>query len=135
MELRGEAALMTTELVVIIACAIAPLPVPAQVPLLIMAMISFAIRRRSFAERFESDRFRWAVGAITGAVALILAVLVVAPLVEAQTGGLIGWTRHGVVRGKPEVFLSVAVIVAALVAATELVMRAWILERIRELVV
>jgi hypothetical protein len=134
MDIRGQAALLTAEVVAIIACAVLPLPVPAQVPLLVMALISFAVRGKMWSDRFESDRLRWAVGAVVGVIALALAWLVVGPVLESRTGGMVGWTRHGMVRGKPDAFLTIAILVAASAIGTELLMRAWILDRIRELV-
>jgi membrane protease YdiL (CAAX protease family) len=131
MDLRGQAALLTAELVVLVVVAALPLPIPAQVPLLAMALISYGIRRQVWADRFASDGFRWAVGAATGAIALGLA-LAVAPVLETRTGGLVVWSNHGMVRGKLEMFVSFALIVAALAVATELVMRGWIFERLRE---
>jgi len=132
MDLRAQAALMTAELVVLVAVAALPIPIPAQAPLLVMALISYGIRRKLWTDRFASDGFRWAVGAATGAVALGVA-FAVAPALEARTGGLVAWSNHGMVRGKLEVFVSIALIVAALAAATELVMRGWIFERLHEL--
>lgn len=132
MEIRGQAALLTAEVTVILACAILSLPVPAQVPLLVMALISFGVRGQQWSDRFESDGFRWAIGAAMGAAALALAFFVVGPALEGGTGGMVGWTRHGMVRGKADAFLMIAIMVGATAIGTELLMRAWILERIRE---
>jgi len=132
MDVRGEAALLTAEVVALVICAILPLPVPAQVPLLVIAMISFGIRGKRWSDRFESDGFRWLVGLCTGAAALALAYFVFAPVLADRTGGMIGWSRHGIVRGKPDALLTFVLVVAATSAGTELILRGWILERVRE---
>jgi membrane protease YdiL (CAAX protease family) len=132
MDLRGQAALLTAEVVVLAAAIAVATPFPAQAPLLLMALISYGIRRKTWTERLASDGFRWAVGAATGAVALGIA-FAVAPVLEARTGGLVAWSNHGMVRGKLEMFASMALIVGALAAATELIMRGWILDRLLEL--
>lgn len=131
MDLRRQAALLTAELVVVIACAVVALPIPAQLPLLAMALISYKVRNEPWAPRFASSRVVWAVAATMGAIALGLA-LVVTPALEARTGGLVSWTREAVVRGNPQMLTAAVMIVAALTIATEVVMRGWILERIRE---
>jgi membrane protease YdiL (CAAX protease family) len=131
MELHRQAALLTAELVVVIACAALALPIPAQLPLLAMALISYKVRSLPWAPRFASAGVVWAVAAAMGVVALGLA-LVVTPALEARTGGLVAWTREAVVRGNPQMLVAAAVIISALTAATEVVMRGWILERIRE---
>jgi hypothetical protein len=133
MDLGAQAALLTAELVVLVACAVIALPVPAQLPLLLIALISYTIRRKPWSERWVGGQSRALVGATMGAVALAIAVAI-GPVLEAQTGGLVGWTRHGIVRGKVDAFVTFAMIVAALAVATEIIMRGWILERIRELV-
>jgi hypothetical protein len=132
MDLHRQAALLTAELVVVIACAVVAIPIPAQVPLLAMALISYGIRHQSWSERWESTGLLWAVGAAVGAIALALGLVVFTPLLESRTGGLVAWTRDAIVRGNLQMLTTVTLIVAALTVATEVVMRGWILERIRE---
>lgn len=134
MDLHRQAALLTAELVVVIACAIVPLPIPAQLPLLAMALISYGVRHQTWTERWESTGLVWAVGAAVGATALGLGLVVFTPMLQSGTGGLVSWTRDAVVRGNLQMLTTVGLIVAALAVATEVVMRGWILERIRELV-
>lgn len=128
MDLRGQAALLTGEIVAVVAVALVALPIPAQVPLVVVAMISYAARGLRWESRFDSDRFRLGLGAATGAAALILALAVIGPALEAR-GGMITWSHHAAVRGKPEVLVSYLLIVTALAVATELILRGWILER------
>ena len=132
MTLRGEAALLTTELVVVLACAIAPLPVPAQLPLLVMAMISLGLRGQTWAERVRFGRDPLVVGAATGVAALVLA-LAITPWIERGAGSLVQWSSVAAVRGKPEMFLVFALITTVMGLAAEMVLRGWVLERVRTL--
>jgi membrane protease YdiL (CAAX protease family) len=130
-DLGRDAAVLTAEVVAVLVCAMVTLPVPAQIPLLVVAMISMAVRGKRWEDRFGADGFRFLLGAVTGAAALILSLVVVGPLVEAR-GAMLGWSHHALVRGKPDALVMYVIIVAATSIATELVLRGWILERVRD---
>lgn len=133
MELRGDAALLTAEIVAVIACAVLPLPVPAQLPLGVVAVVSYALRRERWENRFGFDGFRLGLGIGTGACALVLALVAISPLLTAR-GAMVAWAEHAMVRGKPDAVVMVVIVVAATAVATELVFRGFILERVRPLV-
>jgi hypothetical protein len=46
---------------------------------------------------------------------------------------MVMWTQWGVVRGNVAAAIPVAIVVAALVVATEMILRGWIVERVLEL--
>jgi hypothetical protein len=134
MELRGQAALLTAEVVAVIACAIAPLPGPAiLIALFAVASISLYVRKQTWVQRCGLDGLRAGIGVAVGATALVLAVVVVGPLLEARTGGMVSWNQYAVVRGRLEALLPYAIIVGAMAIAHEAILRGWVLERAREL--
>jgi hypothetical protein len=132
-DLRRRALWITVEALAIAATAIIPLPVPAQIPLLSVASISLWVRGGSWSPRFATNRLRVVVGIAVGAAALALAFGVIGPALEAGAGAMIVWTQWGVVRGNVAAAIPVAIVVAALVVATEMILRGWIVERVLEL--
>jgi len=106
------------EVAAVIAAACVPLPVPAVLPLLLVAAVSLSARGKSL----RWGTFGAGVGALAGATALIVAELV--------TGG---WSEAPIVRGSAGQAIAVGVLAACVAAAYEMVLRGWIVERVREL--
>ena len=129
-ELRN---LVPVEVAVVVAAAIAPLPVPAVVPLLIAASLSLWLRGRSWAAVVKGPSLYAAIGAAVGALALVLALLVSTPLVEAITDYAVQWSMYPIVRGSSAQAIMVAIVVGISALAAELVLRGWLVERVLEL--
>lgn len=125
--------LLPVELVALLGCAVAPLvwelPLPVVVPLIAVASLSLAVRRATLAgEPTAASAEMFAIGAGAGLVALALAVLVATPLLSGG-GVAVQWTMFPTVRGSAGQLFTVAVLVAALAVAQEVIFRRWIIER------
>jgi hypothetical protein len=119
------------EVAAFLAVALAPLPVPRVVPLLVVASVSYMVRGGSFPLR--GPGLYAAIGAAAGLAALALALIAGAPVVETLTAQPVEWSVNPVVRGSGQTFLIVAVVVGVSALAAELVLRGWVVERILEL--
>jgi hypothetical protein len=130
---EGKRHLVPFEVGAVLAAAIvAPwLPVPVALPLLVVASLARWLCGRSFGEHVRSEYA--AIGIAAGVAALALALVAGAPLVEAFTGGAVVWSDYPIVRGNANALIAVLVIATATAIATELVLRAWIVERVLEL--
>jgi len=106
------------EVAAVIAAAAVPLPVPAVLPLLLVAAVSLSLRGRSLVY----GTYGAGIGALAGLVALVAAELV--------TGG---WSDYPMVAGSVAQTIAVGVLVGCTAAASEMVLRGWIVERVREL--
>ena len=115
---------------VLVACVV-PLPVPAVVPLVVVASLSLWLRGRSWAEVSKARRCL-PRSARQPVLALVLAILFGTPAIETITDYAVQWSMQPVVRGNVATFAIVAVVVAASAAASEL-LRGWIVERALEL--
>src|SRR5262249_34027349 len=73
-----------------------------------------------------------ALGVACGAVALIVAIAISAPLGEL-TGRAVEWSQYAIVRGSPGGFVAVAVIVAAQAIAIEMALRGWLVVRVLDI--
>lgn len=131
---RARSWLLVLEAAAIGAAVLLPLPVPAVVPLLVVATLSVWARAGSWADAVGAEPSTWWGGAAVGAVALVLALLVMGPVVAEAAGGVIQWSAFPVARGHLGGALTVALLVLAGAAAAELVLRGWIAERVAELV-
>ncbi|MEZ4361471.1 MAG: hypothetical protein R3B48_14890 [Kofleriaceae bacterium] len=126
--------LLPTELVVLAACASAPLwwplTVPIVLPLLIMASVSMAARRVSMSSSPAPGGVEatW-IGAGCGALALIASVLLATPFLQYGLGLAVQWSAFPELRGSAAQAFAVAVLITALTAAQELVFRRWVIER------
>jgi hypothetical protein len=129
-ELRS---LVPFEVAVVLAAAIVALPVPAVVPLLIVASVSMWWRGRSWAEVIKGPALYAAIGTLAGAAALVLAVFVSTPVLEAISDHAVQWSMYPVVRGSGGTAIMIAIIVAVSAVASELVLRGWLVERVLEL--
>jgi hypothetical protein len=118
---------------VAIAWTIASPGLPAAVPLVIAASASRYLRGGSWSELMRGGNDQLLVGAVAGGAALVVAVLVATPAVEAIADRSVEWSAFPVVRGSAVRAGTVAVLVAALSVASELAMRGWIVERVAEL--
>jgi hypothetical protein len=125
--------LVPFEVAAVIAAAIVPLPVPAVLPLIVVASVSLWLRGRSFAAVTKGPALHAIVGTLAGLAALVLAVVIGTPLVERLTGGAVQWSMYPVVRGSGAQFVMVAILIAASAIAAELVLRGWIVDRVLEL--
>jgi membrane protease YdiL (CAAX protease family) len=131
-ELRN---LVPFEIAAVLALAIAPLPdvVPVALPLLVIATVSRWVRRRSFGQLMRADGWTVANSATAGLVALAIAVIAGAPFVELMSGRAVEWSAFPIVRGSASQLVLVALMVIAMVIASELALRGWIVERMLEL--
>ena len=125
--------LVPFEVAFVIAAAVVPLPIPAAVPLLVVASISLWLRGRGFGEVVKGPALYAAIGAVAGAVALGLALLVSTPLVEALTDTAVEWSMYPIVRGSASQAIMVAIVVGVSALAAELVVHGWLVERALEL--
>jgi hypothetical protein len=122
--------LVPFEVAFVLAAALLPLPVPAVLPLLVVASMSLWLRGTSFAAMTKGPALYALVGAAAGLVGLVLAIAIGTPLVERLTGGAVQWSMYPIVRGSAGPFVSIAVLVGASAVAAELVLRGWIVERV-----
>jgi hypothetical protein len=131
-ELRG---LAYVEAAAIIAIAVVPWPelVPVALPLVIAATVARYVRRRGWAEVARIHSAQLVVGVIAGLVALTLALIGGAPVVEAIGQRAIEWSAFPIVRGNASQLLVVSMIVVVTAIAAELALRGWIVERAAEL--
>jgi hypothetical protein len=129
-ELRG---LVPFEVAAVLAAAVVPLPIPSVVPLLVLASISLYVRRTSWADRMRGPALYAAIGAAAGVVALVLAIGLGTPLVEAVSDRAVNWSMYPVVRGSGTTAVTVAIVVGVGALASEVVLRGWIVERVLEL--
>lgn len=125
--------LVPLEAAAVLAAAVLALPVPAAVPLLVIASVSLWLRGRSWADVIVGPASYAAIGAAAGATALALALVVSTPLVEAITDHAVQWSMYPVVRGSLGAALMVGIVVAVSAVAAELVLRGWLVERVLEL--
>lgn len=129
--------LLPVELAALALAALAPLfwelPVPVVVPLIAVASLSLSVRRASLASQpGAGSGEQILIGAGSGLVALALAVLVATPLLGGG-GVAVQWTMFPTVRGSGGQLVTLAVLLAALAVAQEVVFRRWILERAYQL--
>lgn len=129
-ELRS---LVPAEVAVVLAAAIVPLPVPAVVPLLIAASLSLWLRGRSWSGVIKGPAVYAAIGALAGVIALVLALFVSTPVLEAISDAAVQWSMYPVVRGSTGTAIMMAIVVAISAVAAELVLRGWLVERVLEL--
>lgn len=127
--------LVPFEVAAILALAFAPLPemIPISLPLLVLATASKWARGRDWAEVIHGGRLAAGIGAAAGLAALVLALLLGTPLVEALANRAVEWSQWPIVRGNAMQAVIVAVIVVASALAAELALRGWIVERVLEL--
>jgi hypothetical protein len=107
--------------------------IPVMVPLLMAASAARWWCGRSFGAVVRGPASFVAIGAVAGLLALVLAILIGAPIAEALSERVVTWTAYPMVRGNLNAFIAFAVVVSAIAVATELVLRGWILERVLEL--
>lgn len=105
---------------------------PIILPLLVSASIERWVRRHSWREVVKGPWSYAGIGALVGLVALALAIVAGTPVAEALTDRAVQWSQFPVVRGSLIQFAVVAIVVAALAASTELVLRGWLVERVLE---
>jgi hypothetical protein len=132
-------ALVPFEVAAVIAIAIAwPLVgwselVPFSLPLVIAASIARSLRRRTWSEVSGGGTHHVAIGAVVGAVALGLSIILGTPIVERLSNHAVEWSQYGFVRGNATQVAVFAVWVSIAAIAAELALRGWIVERVLEL--
>ncbi len=129
-ELRS---LVPVEVAVVIAAAAVSLPVPAVVPLLVAASLSLWLRGRSWGDVIKGPPLYALVGALAGGLALMLALVVSTPLVEAVGDYAVQWSTWPIARGSVANTAMVMLVVGLSAVAAELVLRGWLVERMLEL--
>lgn len=134
-EPRELRSLVPFEVAAVLALAIVPLPevVPVALPLVVVATASRWARRRDWGQLLVAERWTAPIGAAAGLIALAIAFAVGAPIVEAMSGRAVEWSAFPIVHGSASQLVLVALIVVAMVIATELALRGWIVERVLEL--
>ncbi len=137
MERRG---LVPIEICAVLAAAILaswdpPLlgAMPIMLPLMVVASIARWACGKSFGEVVRGPASYLGIAALAGLGALILALALGTPIAEAMSDRPVVWASFPLVRGNPSALWTFGVIVTALAAASELVLRAWMVERVLEL--
>src|SRR5262245_54348996 len=130
---REMRSLVPVEAAAVLAAAVLALPVPAVVPLLVVASLSLWLRGRSWAEAVKGPALYAAIGSAVGLAALLLALVVATPFVESFTGSAVQWSTYPIVRGSGGQAVLVAIVVGISAVAAELVLRGWLVERVLEL--
>jgi membrane protease YdiL (CAAX protease family) len=103
-------------------------PVTWLAGLVFVASLANWLRKRSWAERMRGPGIYAAIGAGAGAIALVLAIVFVTPLIERMSDQAVQWSMYPIVRGSGTAFITVALIVAVGCLASELVFRAFVVE-------
>ncbi|CAN5318033.1 hypothetical protein BH11MYX1_BH11MYX1_18360 [soil metagenome] len=107
--------------------------IPIMLPLMVTASIARWACGKSFGAVVRGPASYLGIAALTGLGALILALALGTPIAEAMSTRPVVWASFPMVRGNASALWTFAVIVAALAAASELVLRAWVVERVLEL--
>lgn len=121
--------------VLVVACVPLPEAMPAALPLFVAASLARYYRRRSWAELFSRTHARGgdlAIGALAGALALVLALVAGTPVIEAMSHRAVEWSTFPVVRGSSVQLVVVAMVVGLSAVAAELALRGWLVERVLE---
>ena len=137
MERRG---LVPVEITVLLLAAIVaswdPPPlgaIPIMLPLMVAASVARWACGKSFGAVVRGPASYLGIATLAGLGALLLALALGTPIAEAMTSRPVVWASFPMVRGNASALWTVAVIVTALAAASELVLRAWLVERVLEL--
>jgi hypothetical protein len=127
--------LVPFEVICVLAIAAIPFPaaIPLAIPLFVVATVSNWLRGRSWAELVHGGAARAGIGALAGAVALTLAIVIGTPVIAALSERSIEWSQSPIVRGNSGVLLAVGIYTAVTALAVELALRGWIVERVLEL--
>src|SRR5207302_8184556 len=102
---------------------------PEIVPLFVAATASRWARGRSWGEVAGGGGLYYGVGALAGAAALVIALVLGTPLVEAIADRAIEWSTFPIVRGSSTQLFAVMLLVGVAAIATELVLLGWLVER------
>ncbi len=131
MERRG---LVQFEIAAVVAAMVVPLgAIPVMVPLMVVASIARWACKKSFGAVVRGPARDLGIAAVAGLAALLLALALGTPIAEAMTDRPVVWAAFPLVRGNAGALFTFAVVVAAIAVASELVLRAWICERVIEL--
>lgn len=91
------------------------------------------VRGKGWSELVRGSRATAAIAAAAGAVGLVLALLVAAPVVESLIARGVEWTQFPIVRGSARNLAGVASAIAALSIAQEVGLRGGVVETVLEL--
>lgn len=107
---------------------------PAVLPLFVAGSLFRWWRGRSWAEVWAPGPKGYAsISLGVGLAALVVALVLGTPAIEAVSGRAVVWSTSPIVRGSGMNFIAVAVLAGVVAATTELVFHGWLLERIVEL--
>lgn len=127
--------LVPAEIAIVIALALVPLPdaLPIAIPLVIAGSIAKWIRGRGWGDVIAANGLHAGVGIAAGVAAVVLALLLGTPLVEAITQRAVEWSMFAVVRGNASMLFGIVIYVATVSLCMELALRGWLVERVVEL--
>jgi membrane protease YdiL (CAAX protease family) len=133
-EPRERRGLVPVEIGLVLAIALIPWPeaLPIGIPLLLAASVCRWLRGRSWAEVFKGGGDHVAIGALAGAAALAIAIVLGTPVVEAMSMRGVEWSRFPIVRGSMQQMMVVLIVVTIGALAAELAFRGWLVERMLE---
>jgi hypothetical protein len=101
--------------------------------MLVVASVTMWLRKRSWATVLHGPPLFAALGVAAGVVGLLVAIAAGTPLVESATSQAVQWSRYPIVRGSPQMFAMVALLVGVSALVVELAIRGcvvdWLLER------
>jgi hypothetical protein len=101
--------------------------------MLAVASVAMWLRKRSWATVLHGPPLFAALGAAAGLVGLLIAITAGTPLVESVTSYAVQWSTYPIVRGSPQTFAIVALLVGVSALVTELAVRGclvdWLLQR------
>jgi hypothetical protein len=128
--------LVPFEVAAVIAAAIVAPYLPVQLPIVLPLVVVASVARWGCGLSLvvlRGPAMYAAIGAGAGLVALVAALAIGTPVAEALTDRPVMWSAFPIVRGNSTMLVGVMVVVVATAVATELALRAWIVERVLEL--
>ncbi len=101
--------------------------------MLVVASIAMWLRKRSWTTVLRGPASFAAIGAAAGLIGLVVSVMIGTPVVEQATDQAVQWSSNPIVRGSPQTFVILAILVSVSALVTELALRGcllvWLLER------
>ena len=131
--------LVPAEVAAVVAVAIVsvagawPDRIPVVLPLFAAASLFRWWRGRSWGEVWHAAPGFPLIACGVGVVALLLGVIAGTPVIEALSDRAVQWSTYPLVRGSSYNLIVVAILVAAIAVAAELVFHGWLVERVLEL--
>jgi hypothetical protein len=127
--------ILWAEGIALLVIAVVPWPaaIPVALPLVVAGTLSRWLRGRTWAEVSRGRALHAAVGAATGAVALVLAAGLATRGLASISQRSFEWSEYAVLGGNVKLVLIVSLYVAVTAVAAELALRGWVVERMLEL--